>query len=73
MFIINKYCVLQSQKMRWSGIEPEFKRWQRLVIAATLPAQSEALRHPLNISIHINSFSNLTITTLDLPVSFSNL
>ena len=44
--------------MRWSGIEPEFKRWQRLVITATLPAQTGALRHPLYTSIHINSFSN---------------
>ncbi len=32
---------VKKNYMRRSGIEPEFKRWQRSVIAATLPAQAD--------------------------------
>ena len=53
--------------MRRSGIEPESKRWQRLVITATLSAHSDMythIGHCLNTLIGINSFSNYVIFDL---------
>lgn len=49
--------------MRWSGIEPEFKRWQRLVIAATLPAQSESFAGILLIFQSILIVFLISLTT----------
>lgn len=37
----------KGAKMRRSGFEPEFRRWQRLVITATLSAQLPARGIPL--------------------------
>ena len=53
--------------MRRSGIEPESKRWQRLVITATLSAHSDMyarIGYCLNISGGINSFSNYSPTAV---------
>ncbi len=43
MFIYEPQFIADSvvDLMRRSGFEPEFKRWQRSVITATLPAQTD--------------------------------
>ena len=52
--------------MRRSGIEPEFKRWQRLVITATLPAHDRSLKPQRAVpkySYSINSFHHFLLFT----------